>query len=210
MRMPSLAQRQSLESRIAAAEENLSPAGLRYLTERGIEEGTAKKFRLGLDAPTGRLAIPYLTPVGPWSIKLRCIEHEDCKPIHNDKYIYSESGTESHLFNSATLRTAERVLLTEGELDAITAEQYGINAVSYPGATNWQKHWRWCFDSVSEIAVVADGDEPGRKAATSVADSLRSAVSADVKVVRLPDGFDTNSFINAYGDFELLLELDWL
>jgi DNA primase len=209
MRMPSSDARASLERKVAAYNANVAGA-LPYLTDRGITAETADRFRLGVD-PTGRLVIPYLSPAGPWHLKYRCITGHDCKTEGHGKYGY-DPGSEQHLFNAQTLLDAERVVVTEGELDAIAVEQAGMNAVAYPGAETWAKckHWRWCFDSVVEIVVVADGDQPGRKAAGAVCDSLRLSAHADVRVVVLPDGHDSNSFINEYGDLAYLEELEWL
>jgi DNA primase len=208
LRMLSPAARASLESKVTEAEANLAGA-LPYLESRGITEDTARRFRLGyLD---GKLVIPYLSPAGPWHCKYRCISDHNCKDVGHGKYTY-DSGAEHHLYNAQTLLTATGVIVTEGEIDAITAEQHDLPAVAYPGAETWAKYkfWRWCFDSVDEIVVVGDGDEPGRKAATSVSDSLRSSVTADVRMVVLPDGEDTNSFITKYGSGEYLAEIEWL
>lgn len=211
MRLPSNAQRASLEARIQAAEANLAGAGMGYLISRGITTETARRFRLGCDPQTGRLTIPYLSPAGPWHVKYRCIAHDNCKQVHADKYSY-DPGSGQHLYNASTLLDAERVVVVEGELDAVTAEQAGVPAVAFPGAQTWQRntHWRWCFDSCIEITVVADGDEPGRKAAGVVAESLRRAVQADVDVAVLPDGEDTNSLIGSRGVGAWLGEIGWL
>lgn len=211
--MPSPAQQKSLESRIAAYETTLAGekgAGVRsYLDRRGLTAETITRFRLGANPENGRLTIPFLNPAGAWSVKQRCVDHDDCKPIHPDKYI-NDPGAGVHLYNAQTLLTAERVVLVEGELDAITVEQIGFPAVAYPGVNNWQKWFRWTFDSVDEVVVVGDGDEPGRKAANSVTESLRSAISGDVRAVILPDGEDTNSFVLKYGAEAYLMEMGWL
>lgn len=210
MKLPSNAARNSLESRVTAYQANLDGA-IPYLTSRGISRETAERFRFGVNPDNNRLVIPYLSPAGPWTLKFRCILHDDCKPIHKDKYIY-EPGSDIHLYNASTLLHAERVLVTEGEIDAVTAEQIGLHAVAYPGAEMWGKHkyWRWCFDSVDEVVVVGDGDDAGRKAAGTVTDSLRNSIHADVRAVVLPPGEDTNSFINNYGEYDFLAEIGWL
>lgn len=180
-----------------------------YLMARGIQKEAAQRFRLGRDPETGRLTIPYLTPAGPWAIKTRCIQHDNCKEHGCHKYVY-DAGAVPTLFNVAAL-DAERVIVVEGELDAVIAEQYGVPAVAYPGASTWQSNsfWRWCFDSCVEVVVVADGDDAGRNAGRVVAGSLRDAVD-DVRLVVLPDGHDTSSFIGAQGVGAFLERIDWL
>lgn len=206
--MPSKQQRNLLDQQVTEWQKHLNGAAA-YLRARGFTRQTAERFRLGVDPADGRLVIPYLTPTGPWTYKKRCIEHDNCKHFHPDKYL-AEAGAPPRLFNAQTLLTADRCLVVEGEMDAMAVEQLGLSAVAFPGASNWQRCWRFCFDSCLEVVVVGDGDEPGRKAAGVVAESLRSAVSADVSVVVLPDGEDANSFINSFGEEQFLAEIGWL
>lgn len=209
MRMPSKELRNSLESLISQYEAQAGPA-LTYLAQRGISEDTARRFRLGWTGHGGqyanRLAIPYLTPAGPWHVKYRALD-----PGATAKYLY-DPGNIQHLYNTETLLDADTVVVVEGELDAIAVEQAGVAAVGYPGAQVWGKnrHWRWVFDSVDEIVIVADGDEPGEKAAHTVAASLRDSVTADIRVVQMPPGHDANSFINSEGENPFLYQLGLL
>jgi len=211
MRMPSDALRKSLAAEIQSAAANLpgSP-GLDYLISRGITAETAEQFQLGYD--NNSLTIPYLTPAGPWTVKRRCIANHNCKDIDGHSKYMNTPGVELHLFNAQTLLTATSVVVTEGELDAVTAEQHGIPAVAFPGAQAWTKHryWGYCFDSVDDVTVVADGDEPGRKAAEVVVKGLRELTTADVRLVVLPDGEDVNSLVRANGESVLLEVLGWL
>lgn len=193
-----------------------------YLTSRGISRRAIDRFQLGYTGEDSRyrnrLAIPYLSPAGPWCIKYRCIEDHDC--TNHGKYVYDE-GTEIHLFNAQTLLTADRVVIVEGEMDAISAEMAGVPAVAFPGVEMWKKnkHWRWLFDSVDEVTVVADGDAPkegktqgvGEIAGRSVADSLRTALpELDVRLVVMPVGHDSNSYLNSEGQMAFLDLIDWI
>lgn len=225
--MPSAEQRRLLAALVAKYHENLiaDPDGgaAAYLAERGITRRAIDRFQLGYSGDTGsyknadRLAIPYLSPAGPWHVKYRCIADHNCKDLGHGKYIYDD-GAEQHLFNAQTLLTAERVVVVEGELDAVSVEAAGVPAVAYPGAETWKKnrHWRWCFDSVTEVIVVGDGDTPregkevgvGEEAAKAVADTLRQSLpDIDVRMVVMPLGHDANSFINTYGQVDFLAEI---
>lgn len=186
---------------------------LAYLANRGIIPRAIDQFKLGVDPASGRLTIPYLSPAGPWIIKYRCIEDHSCKDLGHGKYT-NDVGAAIHLFNASALMGADVAVIVEGEIDAISVTQLGFTAVAYPGTAMWKAnpHWRWCFDSLSDVIVVADADEQGRKAAAGVAESLRNSVSADVRVVHLPgdDGTDSNSYINQYGETDYLERLDLL
>lgn len=210
MRMPSPNVRGSVESQIQRFETALETADgvLSYLADRLITPDTAKIFRLGYNPDKKRLSIPYLSPAGPWNIKYRCVSHDgDCEG--HAKYLY-ETEADMHLFNASVLLDAERVVVTEGELDTVLATQIGLSAVAYPGTQNWQKHFKYCFDSVDEAVVVADGDEPGVKAAKRVVEDLRSAIGGDVRLVVMPPGHDLSSYVKAYDEWAALEMLEML
>lgn len=210
MKLPSSVARNSLAEKIRDAHRNVSSAS-HYLDSRGISTDSAELFQLGV--ADGRLTIPYLTPAGPLLIKYRCLQKHNCKEHGHGKYMY-DTGASLHLYNASVLLTAELVVVVEGEIDAISVTQLGVPAVAYPGAGQWKAHphWRWCFDSLDDVIIVADADEPGRKAAANVAESLRQSVSADVRVIHLPgdDGTDTNSYIAQHGEHNYLQRLDLL
>jgi DNA primase len=234
MKVPSLEHRIWLAGQVETFHANLraDPDGgaARYLTDRGITTRTIDRFKLGYTGDheqkklAHRLVIPYLSPAGPWHLKYRCITDHDCKSQGHGKYIYDDTGAEQHLYNASTLLTADRVVVVEGELDAISVEQAGANAVAFPGADTWKKNrwWRWCFDSVTEVVVVADGDDPaknqkdptkgvGEEAARMVADSLRTSLpDVDVRVVVMPLGHDSNSYLAEHGQVEYLDQIGWL
>ena len=179
---------------------------LTYLLSRGISKEAAQLFMLGCATDgdyRGRLTIPYVTPGGVVHIKYRCANpahHEGLKHVHDScpKYLY-EAGNKHHLFNAQVLiHAADTVVLTEGELDAVCVQAYtGLPAVGYPGVDSWhdKPHFALCFEGVGEVIVVADGDDPGRKSAERVAKSL----GFSARVVELPTGFDSNSYIATQG-----------
>lgn len=178
-----------------------------YLMGRGISLEAARMFALGYVTEgefEGRLSIPYITPGGVVQMKYRCtdLSHEEHgKHIQKGcpKYLY-EAGTGTYLYNAQILiHSLQRVVIVEGELDAVCVQAYaGIPAVAVPGADTWdqqKKHWRLCFEGVSEVIVVADGDKPGKDAARKIADSL----GFNARVVSMPAGQDSNSIIASEG-----------
>ena len=179
-----------------------------YLLERGISLQVAQMFRLGYDKDgdyKGRLSIPYWTPAGVVNLKFRCMKAHDCKASNCPKYLFVPALGQ-HLYNAQVLMSAcDTVVVTEGELDAICVQAYcAIPAVAYPGTESWKAHhhWRYCFEGIAEVVVVADGDEAGQGAAKKVADSIGMVA----RVVNLPSGFDSNQFIqergaNAFAEF---------
>lgn len=194
--------RKSLESKALALAENVDAAAS-YLATRGLNKEVAEQFTLGCVPAgqdyAGRLSIPYITPNGVVQIKYRCTDmsHEqDGKHNCKAKYIY-EAGCGTHLYNArALIGASEYVILTEGEIDALSVQGLtGIPAVGYPGVKNWKPFYRLCFTGVSEIVVLADGDDVGRETARRIAEMI----GMSARVVDLGDGYDANSFIHEQG-----------
>jgi DNA primase len=192
-----------------------SPAD-EYLANRGLKtsnqsiQSDIDRFLLGyVEEPLvghemyrGYLAVPYLRwsqELG-WavvSIRFRCIEDHDHKG--HGKYM-TLPGDRPRLFNTlALLKQSPTIAITEGEIDAITAQVCGIPAVGVPGATSWQPHFREPFLGYREVFVLADGDEAGSKFANTVARTLPNA-----KVIPCPPGQDVNSLVLGSGPDALL------
>jgi len=199
-----LERRRALTAKSQAYAGNADQA-MPYLASRGLTKEVAAMFSLGYVSEgeyAGRVSIPYVTPGGVVAIKYRCAdishgEHKD-KDLKCPKYL-SESGVGIHLFNAQVLiRCADTIVVTEGEMDAICVQAYtGLPAVAYPGVDTFhkQRYFRLCFEGVGEVIVVADGDEPGRMAAHKVAESI----GMNARVVDLPNGEDSSSFIASQG-----------
>ena len=179
--------------------------GEEYLRSRGLASPKIReamdKFRLGYVADPlpghemfkGFLAIPYLrwSQEHGWavvSIRFRCIEDHDHKG--HGKYM-TAAGDRPRLYNTlALLRESPRIAITEGEIDAITAQMCGIPAVGVPGAQAWQPHFREPFLGYREVFVLADGDDAGMGFAHTVAATLPNA-----KIIPSPPGTDVNEFV---------------
>lgn len=177
-----------------------------YLASRGLgDKEVTTRFMLGyVDDPLpghemhrGSLAIPYLRwSVGHgWavvSIRFRCIK--DHEHVGHGKYM-TQAGDRPRLYNTLALLPQEpNIAITEGELDAISAQLSGVPAVGVPGAESWQPHFREPFLGYETVFVLADGDEPGMRFANTVAKTLPNA-----KVIPMPEGEDVNSIYTKHG-----------
>ena len=185
------------------AEEYLATRNLAFPSL--IREPIAR-FRLGYvdDPPPGHemyrgcLSIPYLR----WSqefgwavVSIRFRRLDDGKP----KYM-TVAGDKPRLYNTnALLRQSSKIAITEGEIDAITAEACGIPCVGVPGATSWQKYFSEPFLGYRDVFILADGDEPGMQFANKVAGTMPNA-----KVIPSPPGEDVNSLYVSGGESALL------
>lgn len=185
-----------------------SPAD-EYLATRGLGWPSLAervgKFRLGFvgeplpghEQFRGFLAIPYLrwSQEHGWavvSMRFRCIEEHDHKG--HGKYM-TVAGDRPRLFNTlALLKDSPSIAITEGELDAITAQMCGVPAVGVPGAQAWQPYFREPFLGYKDVFVLADGDDAGLQFGNTVAASLPNA-----KLIPMPQGEDVSSLVQTKG-----------
>ena len=162
-----------------------------YLASRGISREAARLARLGVveepetghEAFTGRLSIPYITKSGIVDLRFRALN-----PAVEPKYM-GMTGQETRMYNVLDIEKAgDWIAVCEGELDTLTlSAMVGIPCVGVPGANSWKKHYTRLLADFERIFVFADGDQPGREFAASLAREL------PVTVVGLPDGQDVNS-----------------
>ena len=94
------------------------------------------------------------------------------------------------------------VWIVEGEADAISLANVGLNVIGAPGATA-KAHAEW-LDVVRGrvVYVCMDADEPGRKAAVRWARAAKGRGASDVRVIELdgPIGYDVGELVLEHRD----------
>jgi len=97
---------------------------LDYLAGRGITRESAVRFRLGLRRRNGTawLAIPHFVGDKAVNVKFRSLPPAE-------KAFERVSGCRSVLFNAGAIRGRKEIIVTEGEIDAITLVQAGFKNV---------------------------------------------------------------------------------
>lgn len=168
-----------------------------YLRSRGITMETARLARLGVvvepevghEIYVGRLSIPYVTKTGVVDLRFRSLN-----PAVEPKYM-GLTGADTKMYNVLDIeRASDFIGICEGELDTITLSGcVGIPCVGVPGANSWKKHYTRLLADFERVYVFADGDQPGKEFATSLAREL------PVTIVQFPDGEDVNSFYTKFG-----------
>ena len=176
-----------------------------YLKQRGIPLEVARLARLGVvaepevghEAYQGRLSIPYITKSGVVDIRFRSLN-----PAVEPKYM-GLTGAETRMYNVLDIEKAgDWIGVCEGELDTLTMSAcVGIPCVGVPGANSWKKHYTRLLADFERVFVFADGDQPGREFASSLAREL------PVTIVNLPDGEDVNSLYATEGAEFLLAKV---
>jgi len=113
------------------------------------------------------------------------------------KYTY-DSGSKASLFNSHTLTglRGENIFITEGELDCVLLNSFGLNAVSSTGgAGTFNVEWVEKLQG-NNIYICFDRDEAGFRGALRV-----QAMIPDAKIIFLPemkDGKDITDFFKTH------------
>lgn len=152
----------------AAAAEVLS-----WLALRGIHEQTARDFRIAQRQEAGKTyaIFPYLRDGEFINAKFRNIaEKRDMRQMKE---------AEPCLFGWHLIDPkCRRIVITEGELDAMTLHQAGIAALSVnagAGSFAWlESDWER-LERFSDIVIAFDADEAGRKGARELARRLGEA-----------------------------------
>lgn len=200
MPVPSDSLRAYLEKSSTQYHDQLSPDVSAYLATRGLDEGAMTRFRLGAvvdplpghEQYTGCLSIPYLTPSGSvTSVRFRNLSGS------GPKYM-TVAGDKPRLFNTEALERGTRgICVTEGEIDAITADMCGLPTIGVPGASSWQPVWARLIGQYDFVYTLSDDDEPGQEFAHKIgraSDNARNVVMT---------GGDVNTFFLEHGAEEL-------
>ena len=169
-----------------------------YLAARGIPLTVAMDYRLGVvtepysgshNKYVGRLSIPYITRAGVVTMRFRCLDPHDCKAVKCAKYL-GIRATDVPLYNvNALFNKSDRLIITEGELDALVCSSLvGVPAVGCPGSNGWKPHFTRAVADFHTVVVIGDGDSAGREMVKKLEEEIANAVG-----IVLPEGHDINS-----------------
>lgn len=198
-KMLSQGQAKLLEEAAHHYAQEIRPEALQYLEGRGISEEIAARYRLGsiVDPIEGHqgyegwISIPYFTALDICvGFKFRRLD--DGKPKYG-----APVGQKSHLFNViATMSNTSKVVVCEGEFDAIVMEaNCQVPAVGVPGVAAWKPYYSKLFNGFDMVYVIGDNDvkedgtNPGAEFSRRVAGELMNS-----QIVQLPPGMDITDF----------------
>lgn len=167
------------------------------LNERGITEKTIEEYELGWDGD--RITIPVYDKKG----KIRNVRKykPNAKSSEAKLMSYKAGYGSARLYPIRNLKY-DVILLCEGEMDAILANQLGYNAVTCTGgAGTWKTKWNKLFED-KKVYIAYDIDKDGQKGAKRVARMLLPVVE-QVKIINLPinepKGADITDYFVRYG-----------
>lgn len=180
---------------ISASERLFDPkdeAGVKvreYLYGRGLDDPTIRRFRLGVSWLTGEgasevaVGIPYIEDELVPLMKMRNLESDkDRRKFRRTK------GGYSGLFNGDSVKGLSRVVLVEGELDAISLWQLGVTNVastSLGAKKEIPQEWVESLGAAEDIVLWYDEDEKGQESAEALITQLGAHRT---RLARMPDG----------------------
>lgn len=138
---------------------------LDYLRGRGLTDKTLKDFRI--TGGSGRVYFPFFKGSELVACKWRSITEKETRA--------TSEGQKPILFGWQAVGSVREITICEGEIDAMSLHQMGIQALSVPfGANNldWiENEWEslGCFES---IFICMDSDEAGKDAAKKIINRL--------------------------------------
>lgn len=142
---------------------------LDWFSGRGINADTISFFKIAKN--NGDIVFPYISPDGE-------LEHIKYRSIKEKKF-FSSAGTAPCLFGWQAITDEDRVVvITEGELDAMTVRQCGMPALSVPiggGKGNKQQWIEYEYERLQRFDIIylsLDSDEAGKQAQNEIAERL--------------------------------------
>lgn len=170
---------------------------LTHLVSEGFELEDIKRTGLvdkfGGDFLVDKITIPY--QVLGQAVQIRGKDMEG-------KYV-TPPGQKARLYNSDACLN-DRVVICEGEFDAMMMEEMGFSACGVPGANSWQDSWTDYLSAAKRVHVCFDNDSAGRAGA----EKLSKKLGAKARIVEMPEGVDVTDWVVVHGknadDFEFL------
>jgi DNA primase len=139
------------------------------------------------------LVFPYIRRGKPVFIKTRCLLTKEEADQRQVPRFLNSAGQVPCLWNHDAIAGASRVLVCEGEIDALTAIQAGQVGVGLPGWSHWKDIWIRDFIG-KDVILVMDNDDAGRKGTRDIAGRfIRAGHPAPLQLV-LDEGKDLNEF----------------
>jgi putative DNA primase/helicase len=124
----------------------------------------------------------------------------------NGNWVWNMEGTRRVPYRLPKVLDSKFVYVVEGEKDVETLAKLGRTATcNSGGADKWKPEYSAVLKGKG-VVVIPDNDDPGRRHAETVAQSVLAAGALWVKVVSLPEAKDITEWVEAGGTKEQLIE----
>ena len=143
------------------------------------------------------LVFPYIRRGRPVFIKTRCLLSKDEADRRGITRFLNTAGRVPCLWNHDVIDGAARVLICEGEIDALTAVQAGQAGVGLPGWSHWKDAWTMDFKG-KDVILVMDADLAGEKGSIDIARRfMKAGLRCPLQLV-MEEGKDLNDLIQEF------------
>jgi hypothetical protein len=193
---------------LAGVEPSDKSAVIAWLNEHGLRPSNGAK-PIGA---TSRIVAtyPYVDESGNPLFEVQRFEPKGFRQRKADG-TWKVDGVRRVLYRLPEVLKADVVYIVEGEKDVDKVRAIGLTATCNPGgAGKWRPEFAECFKPHQRVIVIPDKDEPGRKHALQVAESLVGKL-ASLKILELPDlpaKGDVSNWLEAGGNREQLETLE--
>lgn len=158
------------------------------------------------DYQSNRLVFPILNSYG------ECVGFSGRIMLPNDERSKYKNTQQSLVFDKSSCvygihlvkkikkeRNIDKIIIVEGQIDVITMNSNGFSpTVACLGTALTAKHAKELKRFCDNVTLLFDGDEAGKKAAIRAIDILVEN-ELTVKVAKLPNGYDPDEFLKAFG-----------
>lgn len=154
-----------------------------FMEKRLLNLMTINKYKIGYDRIDSRYTIPVrdgngdVVDVRKYAINISIRDEKDQMKMRAYKAGYGSNK----LFPVKNM-SSNTIVLCEGELDALLAEQEGFNAVTFTAGAGSSIHEFVNMFTGKDVVILYDNDDAGRKGAKAKADILKT-IAASVKVI---------------------------
>jgi len=172
--------------------QTMVKAGLLNVNDQGEY---ADRFR-------GRLIFPLRNHLGKTvAFAGRSLGHQEPKYLNSPETELFQKNRLLYNFDlaRAAIRKQKSVILFEGYVDVISADQAGVhNVVGTMGTSISSSQANLLKRYVDQVIICYDGDQPGVEAAVKAGRLLKNT-GCQTFVARVPDGLDPDDFIQKHG-----------
>ena len=183
-----------------------------YLLNRGISYETQKRFNIGYcaewrspKAPKAPLTPRVIIPTSKTSYLARDARtREDLKALNEKERTDAERYSKQKVgkttpFNLQALEQKAPCFIVEGEIDALSVEELGVNCVGLGGVTNARKLAEYikAQTNTPRLVLWLDDDEAGKKAQAEIMEVLKEQNKPFV-VMKQTGYKDANEYLQAF------------
>jgi len=158
-----------------------------YMKKRGFTIDTIKKYFIGWDDKLKRYTIPIMGPYGHWvNIRKYSLTDSKQKMINHSRKKGEGGYGNARLFPIRQLFKSDRIVIFEGEHDALLALQLGIRAISSTGGASVFPKGAENYFWGKVVYLCYDNDPQGREGMERVARRLHGIAKEIWMCPRLP------------------------